>query len=174
MVFKLLDCYHNGSVHYLQHIDWRGKIARRAMSVPISVLNRCLIAAATAAMLLSLLPTPAHARCSKSVVLYSAYWCPYCKQVRDILARNEIKYTLLDATSANVQAIMQKRFGDTAVPRTVIGGVVVEGVDEERIKRLCRQDQDAPTSTDIMLPDFPPLPDDAETRLVAQAVPFRG
>jgi len=24
------------------------------------------------------------------------------------------------------------------VPRTVVGGVVVEGVDEERIKQLCR------------------------------------
>jgi hypothetical protein len=33
---------------------------------------------------------------------------------------------------------MLKRFGDTAVPRTVIGGVVVEGVDEARIKQLCR------------------------------------
>jgi glutaredoxin len=174
MVLKRLDCYHNGGVHYVQHIDWRGKIARRAMPTTISVLNRCLIAAGVAVALLSLLPAPAHARCSKSVVLYSAYWCPYCKQVRDILARNEIKYALLDATSTNVQAMMRKRFGDTAVPRTVIGGVVVEGVDEERIKQLCRQDQDAPTSTDIMLPDFPPSPGNAETRLVARAIRFRG
>ncbi len=143
------------------------------MPTSISVLNRCLIAAAAAATLLSFLPAAAHARCSKSVVLYSAYWCPYCKQVRDILARNEIKYTLLDATTANVQAVMRKRFGDTAVPRTVIGGVVVEGVDEERIRQLCRQDQDAPMSTDIKLPEFPPSPGNAETRLVAQAMRFR-
>jgi hypothetical protein len=33
---------------------------------------------------------------------------------------------------------MLKRFGDTAVPRTIIGGVLVEGVDESRIKQLCR------------------------------------
>jgi hypothetical protein len=33
---------------------------------------------------------------------------------------------------------MLRRFGDTAVPRTVIGGVVVEGVDEARITQLCR------------------------------------
>ena len=33
---------------------------------------------------------------------------------------------------------MLKRFGDTAVPRTIIGGVLVEGVDEARIRQLCR------------------------------------
>jgi glutaredoxin len=144
------------------------------MPTPVSVLNWRLVVAAVAALYLSLAPVPSEAGCSKSVVLYSAYWCPYCKQVRDILARNEIRYTLLDATSADVQAMMRKRFGDTAVPRTVIGGVVVEGVDEERIKQLCRQDQDAPTTTVIMLPDFPPSPGNAETRLVAQAIRFRG
>jgi glutaredoxin len=70
--------------------------------------------------------------------MYNAWWCPYCRQVRAILARNHIKYTLLDATTPQVKAIMLRRFGDTGVPRTVIGGVVVEGVDEERIKQLCQ------------------------------------
>ena len=143
------------------------------MPRPVHVVHY-LVAAAVAAALLSLAPAPAQAGCGKSVILYSASWCPYCKQVRDILARNEIKYTLLDATSANVQAIMRKRFGDTAVPRTVIGGVVVEGVDEERIKQLCRQDEDAPASIDIMLPDFAPPPNGAEKQAVAPAIPFRG
>jgi len=173
MVFKLLDCYHKGGVHYVPHIDWLGKIARRAMPTTIFTLKRCLVAA-VAALPLFLLPAAAQAGCSKSVVLYSASWCPYCKQVRDILARNGIRYTLLDATTANVQATMRKRFGDTAVPRTVIGGVVVEGVDEERIKQLCRQDPDAPMSIDIMLPDSPPSPGNAETRLVARSIPSRG
>ena len=144
------------------------------MPIPVSVLNCRLIAAAVAALFLSLASVPAQAGCSKSVILYSASWCPYCKQVRAILARNQIRYTILDATTASVQAIMRKRFGDTAVPRTVIGGVVVEGVDEERIKELCREREDAATPIDIMLPDFPPPPNNAERRLVAQAAPFRG
>jgi hypothetical protein len=33
---------------------------------------------------------------------------------------------------------MPRRFGDTAVPRTLVGGGLVEGVDEARIKQLCR------------------------------------
>jgi glutaredoxin len=84
------------------------------------------------------LPGAAEAGCNKSVILYNASWCPYCKQVRAILARNQIKYSILDATTARVQADMLRRFGDTGVPRTVIGGVVVAGVDEARIKQLCR------------------------------------
>ena len=93
--------------------------------------------AATAAMLFCLGADPVLAGCSKSVVLYSASWCPYCRQVREIFARNHIRYRLLDATTASVQSDMIRRFGDTAVPRTLIGGALVEGVDEARIKQLC-------------------------------------
>ena len=96
-----------------------------------------IVAVAAAAMLWAA-SSSAEAGCSRSVTMYSAWWCPYCRQVRAILARNHIRYSILDATSPRVQAIMVRRFGDTAVPRTVIGGVVVEGVDETRIIQLCR------------------------------------
>jgi glutaredoxin len=97
-----------------------------------------LLAALIAAPLLFFAALPAQAGCSKSVFLYSTSWCPYCRQVRAILARNHINYILLDATTAPVQADMMRRFGDTAVPRMLIGGTLVEGVDEARIKQLCR------------------------------------
>ena len=87
-----------------------------------------MVAAAATALLC--LAVPAEAGCSKDVIMYNASWCPYCRQVRAILARNHIRYTILDATTPQVQAVMLKRFGDTAVPRTIIGGVLVEGVDE--------------------------------------------
>jgi glutaredoxin len=104
----------------------------------VSVVNRHLSAAAVAAALLFVAPAPTEAGCSKGVTLYNASWCPYCRQVRAILDRNHIRYSILDATTPRVQATMLRRFGDTGVPRTVIGGVVVEGVDEARIKQLCR------------------------------------
>jgi glutaredoxin len=104
----------------------------------VKIMSSLLVAMFMAAALLCLPAIPAEAGCSKSVTLYNAYWCPYCKQVRDILARNHIRYSIQDATTARVQAVMLRRFGDTGVPRTVIGGVVVEGVDEARIKQLCR------------------------------------
>src|SRR5690242_20427534 len=124
------------------------------MPIPVSIRNCRVIAGALAAAFLALAPAPVEAGCSKSVILYNASWCGYCKQVRAILARNQIGYTTLDATTPEVQAIMRKRFGDTAVPRTVIGGVVVEGVDEARIKELCRPSGTEPTPTDLTPQDF--------------------
>jgi glutaredoxin len=97
-----------------------------------------LIAAAAVSALISLSAVPAEAGCSKRVVLYNASWCPYCRQVRAILAQNHIRYSVRDATTPRIQAEMVRLFGDASVPRTVIGGAVVEGVDEARIKRLCR------------------------------------
>jgi glutaredoxin 3 len=129
------------------------------------MIHRSLMAAALAATMLMLGAVKADAGCSKSVTLYSASWCPYCAQVRAILARNNIKYSLLDATTARVQAQMVRRFGDTAVPRTVIGGVVVEGVDEERIKQLCRSG--LPNGRSVTTPEPPLLPHDAGTQVVA-------
>jgi glutaredoxin len=129
------------------------------------MIHRSLMAATLATTMLVLGAAEANAGCGKSVTLYSAWWCPYCKQVRSILAGNNIKYSLLDATTARVQAQMVRRFGDTAVPRTVIGGVVVEGVDEERIKQLCRGG--APNGRSVRTPEPPQLPHDAGTQVVA-------
>ena len=103
-----------------------------------SAIRRSNLIVAAAAALLCFAVVPAEAGCSKRVVMYNASWCPYCKQVRAILARNHIKYSILDATTQQVQEVMLLQFGDTAVPRTVVGGVLVEGVDESRIKQLCR------------------------------------
>lgn len=100
-------------------------------------VNRGIVVAAIAVTLSVISAEPVGAGCSKSVTLYNAWWCPYCRQVRAILARNHISYRILDATTPKVQALMIRRFGDTAVPRTVIGGVLVEGVDEARILQLC-------------------------------------
>ena len=101
-------------------------------------LVRHLIATAAVAAVVFPCGSQAEAGCRKSVIMYNASWCPYCRQVRAILARNYIRYSILDATTPQVQAVMVKRFGDAAVPRTIIGGVLVEGVDEARIKQLCR------------------------------------
>lgn len=129
-------------------------MSRRALAP-----RRRLIAASIAALFVFAASTGAEAQCNKSVTLYDASWCPYCKQVREILARNHIKYRRLDATKPSVQAAMRERFGDTSVPRTVIGGTVVEGVDEDRIKALCRQrgiePAPLPPVLDIKLSGFP-------------------
>ena len=151
MFFRLLGCPCPVWQHYVQHMgegnnkgfarsSCRALIppVRKTMFGSFSVVGRRRLIAAAATALLCLAAVPAEAGCSKSVIMYNASWCPYCAQVRAILARNHIRYAVLDATTPQIQAIMLKRFGDTAVPRTLIGGVLVEGVDEARIKQLCR------------------------------------
>jgi len=93
---------------------------------------------AIAALLLNLSPGIAEARCGQRVYVYSADWCGTCRQLRAYLDRTHIRYTLLDATTPRVQADMLARFGDTAVPRTLIGRTVVSGYDPARISQLCR------------------------------------
>jgi glutaredoxin len=85
-----------------------------------------LIVVATAVALLSVAPSSAESSCSKSVTMYNAWWCPYCRQVRVILARHHIRYSILDASSSRVQAIMLRRFGETrrgshSWPRVTLG-----------------------------------------------------
>ncbi|GFO82455.1 glutaredoxin family protein [Methyloceanibacter sp.] len=97
-----------------------------------------LTAATAAALVLILSPGIAQARCSQRVYVYSADWCGTCRQLRAYLDRNRIRYTLLDATTPRVQADMIARFGNTAIPRTLIGRSVVSGFDPARINQLCR------------------------------------
>src|SRR6476469_7839390 len=79
---------------------------RKTMCGSFSDVGRWrLIAAAAATALLGLAAVPAEAGCSKSVIMYNASWCPYCAQVRAILARNRIRYAVLDATTPQAQAI---------------------------------------------------------------------
>jgi hypothetical protein len=59
--------------------------------MPRTVVGRSSLIAAVGA-LLCLAAAPAEAGCSKSVVMYNAFWCPYCRLVRAILARHHIRY----------------------------------------------------------------------------------
>lgn len=102
---------------------------------------------ATAALSLILLgpgSEPVQAACAKSVVLFNAYWCPYCREVRSLLGRYRIDYQLVEVTAEPGRSLSLSKFGDISVPRTVIGSVVVEGYDPDRIKQLLCLDDDGP------------------------------
>lgn len=101
------------------------KMVRRFLVVAVSCLAFAHVAS-----------TPAQAACAKNVVLYSAYWCPYCRQVRSLLGRYHIPYKLVEVTTPSGQSLMLRKFGDTGVPRTVIGGTLVLGYEPARIKQL--------------------------------------
>ncbi|BAQ17623.1 glutaredoxin family protein [Methyloceanibacter caenitepidi] len=109
----------------------RTDVSTRRITLP-------LIAAMAAAVLLILPMGAAQAACSKRVYVYSADWCGTCRRLRSYLDLNRIRYTLLDADNPRVKADMQRRFGNLAVPRTLIGRSVVSGLDTAKIQKLCR------------------------------------
>ena len=94
--------------------------------------------AVLAAALLCLAATPIEAACgSKGVVLYQTSWCPYCKQVRVLFARHHVRYKIVEiSNNPAALAYMKKRFGNTAVPQTIIDGVAVAGYNERRLRQL--------------------------------------
>jgi glutaredoxin len=102
----------------------------------MSLLRMLVAVGALSLASLAAFPAPVEAACLKKVTLYSAYWCPYCRQVRNLLGRYRVPYSLVEVSGQDGQEIMLLRFGDTGVPRTVIGGTVVEGADLPRIKQL--------------------------------------
>jgi Glutaredoxin len=71
----------------------------------INLPQRRIAFVAIAALIAGVLSCAAPASamgCNKNVTMYNAWWCPYCRQVRAILARNHIRYTILDATTPEV------------------------------------------------------------------------
>jgi glutaredoxin len=83
-------------------------------------------------------PTRASAACgNQNVYVFDAYWCPYCKLVKEFLARNNIPYRSIDTTnSARVRAYMAQRFNTTAIPVTVIDDAYVIGFNEPLLRQL--------------------------------------
>ena len=98
-----------------------------------------LVAAAVGIVLLSLASAPAKAGCSKGVTFVQRLLVSLLQTSQSHSCAQPYPIYHPGRDTARVQAAMIRKFGGTAVPRTVIGGVVVEGVDEARIQQLCRQ-----------------------------------
>jgi glutaredoxin len=93
---------------------------------------------AAAVAVTALTPTPASAACgSQDVYVFDAYWCPYCKKVKEMLARYNIRYTSIETTNnSRARAFMAQHFNTTAIPVTVIDDTFVLGFDERRLKQV--------------------------------------
>lgn len=61
------------------------------------------------------------------VVLYSASWCGYCRQTREILEANYIQFQEIDVEASPVAAAEFQKLGGRGVPLVLAKGRVVEG-----------------------------------------------
>ena len=70
------------------------------------------------------------------VVVYTTPSCPWCRRTKQFFKMHDIKFTELDV-STNVEDAreMIKKSGQQGVPVTDIGGEIIVGFDEEKLKR---------------------------------------
>ncbi len=73
---------------------------------------------------------------AKSVVVYSAEWCPWCHRVTDFLKQNRVEFTEKNVEEGeNARECMEKS-GQGGIPVTIIDGVVLVGYDEKKLREL--------------------------------------
>lgn len=71
----------------------------------------------------------------KKVTIYSTPTCTYCHAAKDFFTQNGVEYTELDvAADLAARSDMVSKSGQMGVPVIDIGGTIVVGFDEERIK----------------------------------------
>jgi glutaredoxin-like YruB-family protein len=71
----------------------------------------------------------------KKVIVYSTDSCPFCTMAKDFLKRKKIKFDEVNvAEDEGKFQEMLKKSGQTGVPVLDIGGEIIIGFDEQRIK----------------------------------------
>lgn len=75
------------------------------------------------------------AKTKKKVVIYASKTCPWCKKTKEFFKANKVKYTEKDVANKKNAQEMIKKSGQTGVPVIDIGGEIVIGYDEAKLKR---------------------------------------
>jgi glutaredoxin len=70
-----------------------------------------------------------------AIILYGTTWCGYCSAAREFFNANGIAYKDLDVENSNEGYQAYKTLGANGIPAIVIGGELVEGFDEARIRK---------------------------------------
>jgi|TARA_Y100000310_G_C20697277_1_gene826604 glutaredoxin-like YruB-family protein len=70
------------------------------------------------------------------VIIYSTETCPWCIKVKEFLKENKIPFTNKDVGSnqKNAKEMIEKS-GQQGVPVVDIGGKIIVGFNEEKIKK---------------------------------------
>ncbi|HSU72479.1 MAG TPA: glutaredoxin domain-containing protein [Candidatus Binatia bacterium] len=70
------------------------------------------------------------------VLIYSTPTCPYCKQTKDFLKQNNVKYAEVDVSSDEKKAQeMIEKSGQMGVPVIDIDGQIIIGFDKSALKK---------------------------------------
>ena len=105
-------------------------------------IYKCILMVVLVLMLAITINAPANASCGRDgVVLFAAYWCPYCRRAEIFLKAQQIPYRRIETSNnRRIQLFMLRQFGTTGVPVIVIDNSFRVGFDEGWLKKaLCLQ-----------------------------------
>ena len=83
-------------------------------------------------------PVPEARACNASeqndVVLYSAVWCGYCKQTKQLLAKHNVNYCEYDIERSATGYEQFRALGGQAVPLLQFNGSIIHGYNKSLIE----------------------------------------
>jgi glutaredoxin len=73
-----------------------------------------------------------------AVKLYSTDWCGYCRQARQLFARNGIAYIELDIEKSEAAKAEYKGLGARGVPVILVGSARMNGYNEPQLVQMLK------------------------------------
>ncbi|MFO0631700.1 MAG: glutaredoxin domain-containing protein [Nannocystaceae bacterium] len=67
---------------------------------------------------------------SAAVVLYSTWWCPWCRLAKRLLGKRGIEFVELDVDTPAARRWLAQRTGHQTVPQIFVRGESIGGYDE--------------------------------------------
>ena len=75
----------------------------------------------------------------EKVKVYSTPTCPWCIKAKEFLAENKVEFENIDVSSdQKASEEMIERSGQMGVPVIDIGGTIIVGFDQEKIKQTLK------------------------------------
>lgn len=75
----------------------------------------------------------------EKVIVYSTETCPWCNKVKEFLKENKVSFTNKDVSENQKNADeMIEKSGQRGVPVTDIGGEIIIGFNEEKLKKTLK------------------------------------
>lgn len=73
---------------------------------------------------------------TRSVVMYSAQWCGYCRKARDYFRSNGVAFRERDVEMDSAARADYERLGGTGLPLILVGDRRLDGFSEDGFRRL--------------------------------------
>ena len=73
------------------------------------------------------------------VTMYSTSWCAFCRRTREFFGKHGIKFKDIDVEK-DLKAVQEmiKKSKQRGIPVIEIGGEIVVGYDEEKLRKLLK------------------------------------